>query len=320
MNGYTGLLDKALHTYEYVRSTSFFLLSVTIQAAAGRDLNPVSQARSAYIARTILQHIKDTIWPMVLLRNMRSVQICQACMIWTTFTDSKDITDEEPSWFLFGHARKSFSNRSSWVESNSSMSIVRIAVELGLSRELKHSESHDSHSKAVLRDAQRCWMTCWIADRSWSAQSARPALIPENETTLDAQNWLIQTQANADDASIVALIQLRRILERLPDNAQLADRKVRSNTDLIQRDLEVWKRTWSAGTYHSMHDSIINVWVSLSPPTSLLKAWPDDVRISSICKLLTARKKISPKCVGRGERSFRVCCRDDNSRCGEREW
>lgn len=102
MNGYTGLLDPALHTFDYVSSRSAFLLSVCLQVAAARSL------RTDGIAKQLLLHIRETLWPNVLVRNLRSVAICQACMIWGSFADTSDISDDETTWFLFGHAREQF--------------------------------------------------------------------------------------------------------------------------------------------------------------------------------------------------------------------
>lgn len=102
--GYSALLDPRMHTYEWVAERSVFLMAVIIQAAARRDSNPTFEARSAMIASTLGRHIREVIWPRVVVGNYRSTQVCQAMMIWGAYSNAADIGDEDPSWLLFGHA------------------------------------------------------------------------------------------------------------------------------------------------------------------------------------------------------------------------
>lgn len=105
ISGFHGLLDPTLHTLKFVLSRSHFLLSVILQTAASRDADPATEVRSSEIAQALLPLIRDIIWPVVVLKNYRSVQICQAATIWGTAITNTDVTDDDPSWSLFGHAR-----------------------------------------------------------------------------------------------------------------------------------------------------------------------------------------------------------------------
>jgi hypothetical protein len=163
MNGFHALLDPRLHTFDFGAAKSFFLLSAVLQTVAARDADPSHEERSALLAIDLLKHMREVIWPRILLSNYRSVQICQACMIWGTFAPSTDISDDDPSWFMFGHARES----KIVARDTGCLRLVevRIAVELGLQRNFRQPDSSNTRLRLLVRDAERCWMTCLLADR-----------------------------------------------------------------------------------------------------------------------------------------------------------
>lgn len=176
LNESCGLLDPRLHTLQFMSAKSYYLLSVVLQTAARHDHDPLTSARSAILATLLLQHIRELVWPTILLGNYQSVQICQACMIFATWKPASDTFGEAPTYTLFGHARESPWPSAHTVHAASTdaacfgstcmlRSPVRIAIECGLQRSLRLPAREDTMGRLVVRDVQRCWMTCFLADR-----------------------------------------------------------------------------------------------------------------------------------------------------------
>lgn len=106
LSGFCGFLDARLHTFDFVSTRSDFLFSVILQTAARHDADPVHSYRSSVIALGLMNHIREVIWPEILVKNYRSIQICQAMMVFSTWATGTDLGDEDPSWSIFGHARE----------------------------------------------------------------------------------------------------------------------------------------------------------------------------------------------------------------------
>lgn len=66
---------------------------------------------------------------------------------------------------------------------------VRMAVEIGLQRPVRRLEPNDP-GEPLIRDAQRCWMTLWLADASWAAQTGRASLIALDSKVQQPPEWL----------------------------------------------------------------------------------------------------------------------------------
>ncbi|KAI5481416.1 fatty acid elongase [Pseudohyphozyma bogoriensis] len=224
--GFTGLFDQRLHTVAFLQARSSMLFTVILYVAAMHDTSPSTMARSAVLFTELRYHLINVIWPKVLLENYRSVQIVQALTLWPAFIQPADSDSlalgDDFDWTLYGHA-------------------LRIAVEIGLHREFRQLEDTDLKARYLIRDAQRTWVTCFLADRSWAAQTGRPPLVPEDSLTLGSMAWLDDDIATAEDTSCVALIQLRRLLAR-PYN------------DFASRlqELESWKLDWLRPKYQGL--------------------------------------------------------------------
>ena len=249
MAGYHALLDPSLHTFEYIRTKSVFLLSVVLQTTANRSPH-LPNGGTSQVAQRLHNHIKTNVWPLLLLGNMRSIEICQGCMIWATFTASTDIAEDSSGWYLYGHACEPCRSRApdvTW----SDLLEVRMAIELGLSRRFKDNAGFDNGAESTIRNAHRCWFTCFLADRSWAAQTGRPPLVHDRDLIMGARRWLDSPSALPDDASIVALANLRSIFERLP-TLELYGRTIERQLDALLNDLESWSVEWVHERWNGM--------------------------------------------------------------------
>ncbi|KAM0756645.1 hypothetical protein T439DRAFT_321340 [Meredithblackwellia eburnea MCA 4105] len=214
--GFCGFLDRTLHTIAFLQARSGLLLSILLYLGARHDVHPATTLISAELTLRIKAHLRETIYPKVLLENYRSVQIVQSFIIWGAFLPEDEGESRTDGLHLFAHA-------------------LRVAVEIGLHREFREIDG-DLKARMLIRDAERTWITCFLADRSWAAQTGRPPLVPEDDLTLGSVAWLDNSIALPEDASLVALVQLRR----------LQSRKMSSEIEVLgrQRDLDQWKLDW----------------------------------------------------------------------------
>ena len=83
--------------------------------------------------------------------------------------------------------------------------------------------------------------------------TSRPPLIMENPLTLSAQHWLADAYATTDDASITALVDYRRILERMPSLSDANAYRAHTAFEGLTRDLLIWEKTWSGDQYACRH-------------------------------------------------------------------
>ncbi|KAJ9107533.1 hypothetical protein QFC21_000990 [Naganishia friedmannii] len=188
---YAAFLDYRIHALHHVRRSSTLLTCVILHNAA-RHTSTQTVLDAARLSMALDKHINSVLWPRILIGNNKSVEICQACMVWATFLAEPKPGEDDLGWSLFGHA----------------------TVEIGLNLSPPPAPVQQTHDPALMaRNSERTWLTCFIADRSWATQLGRPPLIAEASLTINLQDWPNNTTvASFEDQSIVALIKLRRIL------------------------------------------------------------------------------------------------------------
>jgi len=185
-----GIFDRILHTVNFLRGRSTMLFTSVLFVAARHFDEGHGVLNPALLTDQLRDLLLDELYPKVLCGNYRSVEIAGAFIAVSPYLPFGKPTSFDHGWTLWGHA-------------------IRIAIEIGLnqlgSRKL-------SANPRLIRNAERLWLTIFIADRSWSAQTGRAPFIPEDELTLAANVWYRDPIADPDDYSIAALAAMRRCL------------------------------------------------------------------------------------------------------------
>ncbi len=137
LNPYICHFDPKLHSFEYIRQRSAFLLSV-ILAGASKAFHPPLHAR-------LRAHAEELLGKMFLAGD-KSVEVVQAIMVFTYWKDP----DDTRTWLLIGYA-------------------IRICIELGW-HELKplpfgSSDERDELGIREARNIQRTWLVLFVYDR-----------------------------------------------------------------------------------------------------------------------------------------------------------
>ena len=100
---YAGFFHRQLHTLSYLQDHSTFLLSTILHISA-RHATKQEISGVDLISVVLERHILVNLWPRILMTNCRSVQICQAVMLWATYLPEPRPGEDDLGWSLFGHA------------------------------------------------------------------------------------------------------------------------------------------------------------------------------------------------------------------------
>lgn len=89
---------------------------------------------------------------------------------------------------------------------------VRLAIEIGLNTPGFSFLVPDLEPALSRRNDERTWLSCIMSDRSWAVQTGRQTILEDDPRFLRLDEWLIVEGANFEDATIVAMMKLRRIM------------------------------------------------------------------------------------------------------------
>jgi hypothetical protein len=111
------------------------------------------------------------------------------------------------------------------------------------------------------RNDERTWYMCFVADRSWAIQTGRQSMLQEDARFLQLDQWRLDPWAVAEDASIIALVYLRRIMVSL--SARRSGSRLRrlqarfdsqspfNSVSSCEDELDQWRDTWVAESTRS---------------------------------------------------------------------
>ncbi|KAF7940566.1 uncharacterized protein EAE98_000693 [Botrytis deweyae] len=222
LNPYICQLDPKLHTFDYVRQRSSFLLTAILSAS--------SKAFHPALHPTLRSHTENLLG-RVFTRGAKSTEIVQAILIFTYWKEPAEIR----TWLLVGYA-------------------IRMCIELGW-HELKPvtqklRTSTDELSIREARNIERTWLVLFVYDRSLSLQLDKPWMIDQNNLISKASEWYQEEYAvPGEDLLLSAFVCLRLISAEfleLSSSTKLDSQKFRSEilSKLLNTELNTWEKDW----------------------------------------------------------------------------
>jgi hypothetical protein len=181
LNPYISQLDPQLHTLDYVRRKSAFLLSAVL-AVSAKSSHPLLYER-------LLEHA-ESLLSECFMRGLKSTEIAQAVMLLTYWKKPED----SRAWVFLGYT-------------------VRMGMELGWHR-LSRLSSADASSmtrdqQLEHRNIERTWYVLFVYDRSMSLQTAKPWMIERSDFTESIEAWCREPLAVPTDMLLGAFVTLR---------------------------------------------------------------------------------------------------------------
>ncbi|KAF7885224.1 hypothetical protein EAF00_011042 [Botryotinia globosa] len=215
-------LDPKLHTFDYVRQRSSFLLTAILSAS--------SKAFHPALHPTLRSHTENLLG-RVFTRGAKSTEIVQAILIFTYWKEPAEIR----TWLLVGYA-------------------IRMCIELGW-HELKPvtqkpRTSTDELSIREARNIERTWLVLFVYDRSLSLQLDKPWMIDQNNLISKATEWYQEEYAvPGGDLLLSAFVSLRLISAEfleLSSSTKSDSQKFRSEilSKLLNTELNTWEKDW----------------------------------------------------------------------------
>ncbi|TGO52936.1 hypothetical protein BCON_0132g00030 [Botryotinia convoluta] len=222
LNLYICQLDSKLHTFDYVRQRSSFLLTAILSAS--------SKAFHPALHPTLRSHTENLLG-RVFTRGAKSTEVVQAILIFTYWKEPAEIR----TWLLVGYA-------------------IRMCIELGW-HELKPvtqkpRTSTDELSTREARNIERTWLVLFVYDRSLSLQLDKPWMIDQNNLISKASEWYQEEYAvPGGDLLLSAFVCLRLISAEfleLSSSTKSDSQKFRSEilSKLLNTELNTWEKDW----------------------------------------------------------------------------
>ncbi|PQE23767.1 aldo keto reductase protein [Rutstroemia sp. NJR-2017a BBW] len=177
-------LDPKLHTFEYVRQKSPFLLTA-ILAASSKAFHPG-------LHPTLRSHTENLLGK-AFAKGTKSVETVQAILIFTYWKEP----DEIRTWLLVGYA-------------------IRMCIELGWHELVpvarKATTTSDEIAIREARNVERTWLVLFVYDRSLSLQLGKPWMIETTDLITGARDWHQEPYAvPGGDMLLSAFVCLRLI-------------------------------------------------------------------------------------------------------------
>ncbi|KAF7960213.1 hypothetical protein EAE96_001811 [Botrytis aclada] len=222
LNPYICQLDPKLHTFDYVRQRSSFLLTAILSAS--------SKAFHPALHPTLRSHTENLLG-RVFTRGAKSTEIVQAILIFTYWKEPAEIR----TWLLVGYA-------------------IRMCIELGWHEikpvTQKPRTSTDELSIREARNIERTWLVLFVYDRSLSLQLDKPWMIDQNNLISKATEWYQEEYAvPGEDLLLSAFVCLRLISAEfleLSSSTKSDSQNFRSEflSKLLNTELDTWEKDW----------------------------------------------------------------------------
>ncbi|KAH8654446.1 hypothetical protein BGZ60DRAFT_435582 [Tricladium varicosporioides] len=161
LNPYICQLDPKLHTFEYVRQKSPFLLT-TILAASSKAFHPS--------LHPVLRAHSEKLLGLAFMNGSKCVETVQAILIFTYWKEP----DENRTWLLVGYA-------------------IRMCIELGWHEleldDINIGTVQDELAVRQTRNIERTWLILFVYDRSLSFQIGKPWMIDQSSFIAKSGHW-----------------------------------------------------------------------------------------------------------------------------------
>ncbi|KAK2612513.1 hypothetical protein QQS21_001451 [Conoideocrella luteorostrata] len=222
LNPYICQLDPDLHSFNYVRRRSSFLMTA-ILAMAAKAFNPT-------VYDKLHDHAEDLLADSFRY-GKKSTEIAQAMMILTYWKEPEDTR----AWLSLGY-------------------VIRMAFDLGWHKLPVYKSLSTSAMSAVkqreIRNVERTWFVLFVYDRSMSFQTGKPWMIERDEFIEAIESWCRDPLATANDRFLGAFVTLRllssevfKLLGPKPQGTSL--RNLDSLLSIINGRIEEWKQRWT---------------------------------------------------------------------------
>ncbi|WVQ74330.1 hypothetical protein IAR50_003929 [Cryptococcus sp. DSM 104548] len=237
MGTHVPLVYKEFHTPDLVLQRSQFLCTV-ICAIAARFYHKkpeLHHSLSAYAKRLAFE---------VPSRGYKSVEVVQAYLLLSLWTLGPEKTfEQDRTWLMLGMA-------------------IRMATDLNLHRKsiMSGLETDEGRARDLeIVNRERCWLHCFVLDRSLSAQMGKPYSLKEDyiiRSSCEA-TWAQQAYSLPSDSALSAYVMLQQIMSRAIDSIYSSTTTVSGLRDdcdymLIVRSAHEELRRWLSDFARSM--------------------------------------------------------------------
>ncbi|OXC82963.1 hypothetical protein J005_05079 [Cryptococcus neoformans] len=198
MSFHVPLVYKEFHTPDLVLQRSQFLCTVICAIAARfyRKKPELHHSLSAYAKRLAFE---------VPSRGYKSVEVVQAYLLLSLWTLGPEKTfEQDRTWLMLGMA-------------------IRMATDLNLHRKsiMSNLDTEEGRARDLeIINRERCWLHCFVLDRSLSAQMGKPYSLREDYIIRNACEsvWHQQKFSLLSDAALSAYVMLQQIMSRAIDS------------------------------------------------------------------------------------------------------
>jgi len=245
LNPYISQLDAQLHTLDYVRRKSAFLLSAVLAVSAK------SFHQSLY--ERLLGHAEGLLSDSF-MQGLKSTETAQAVMLLTYWKKPED----SRAWAFLGYS-------------------IRMGMELGWHR-LSRFSSTDAASMAKdqqleRRNIERTWYVLFVYDRSMSLQTAKPWMIERSDFTESIEAWCREPLAAPGDMLLGAFVTLRlltsEVFKLLGGNNLVANPggggqfyPLCSFFAIIKGRIAEWESKWTQRAVEDCHQFLIRFYAA----------------------------------------------------------
>ncbi|KAL4893595.1 hypothetical protein BDV59DRAFT_177663 [Aspergillus ambiguus] len=230
MNPYICQLDPHLHSFQYIREKSPFLLTTVLAAS--------SKAFQSELYPSLHEHA-EKLFADSFRRGEKSTEIVQAIMLLTYWKEPNDTR----AWTSIGLA-------------------IRIAMDLGW-----HKLSPDSSGRNELsdikqrekRNVERTLLVLFVYDRSLSLQTGKPWMIERTDFIESIETWGKDPLADTNDNLLCSFVALRLLtgetFDLLPSQRKHSMSHQGRFFSVLKGRIESWESKWlnvvGPGTCHS---------------------------------------------------------------------
>ncbi|KAK0539605.1 hypothetical protein OC835_001091 [Tilletia horrida] len=280
-NQYFPSLDPGLHTFDWLRERSPFLLCVVCLIAA--RFTEVGNAATGRLQGFLDSVLLPEIWQ----KGSRSVEVVQGFTLLAAFHDLPMMASDDRTWqylsFAFGQA-----------------------IQLGLNRRVKLPDNASIIEQRLARNGERCWLVLFLVEVISASHMGRRSMFTVDRFIGASDSWHLHVAALPADRNIVALVQLRRTQIRLHDlfESTIADPSTGEPAltayrfDIFIRtcmgELDTWKATWYDSVSWAPHEQGVSreilfayLAATLNQCVLALRACPDSETATSILRQLS---------------------------------
>ncbi|KAL9473227.1 hypothetical protein ACSS6W_007607 [Trichoderma asperelloides] len=223
LNPYISQLDPHLHTFDYVRKSSFLFTAVLAMSA--KTFNPI-------VYNALYDHAQD-LYTESFRNGTKSTEIVQAILILTYWKQPQDTR----AWTSLGYA-------------------IRMCMDMGWHKLTAYSAASrtnvDETRRREVRNVERTWLVLFVYDRSISLQTGRPWMIERSPFIESIEAWCSDPIADRNDDLLGAFVTLRLMVSSIfslhATNSRRGEKIPLENLEPLlsikKASIERWERHW----------------------------------------------------------------------------